>query len=414
MDSNSNIIEALNSISLEDEEEGGLEITTETLEGGNTQLQGFDAKLCVVGRFITEGRVEFEAMQHTLALLWKPGRGVYMKELESNLYLFQFYHELDVKRVMEGCPWSFTRRDLVMSRMKEGQTPRSVDLNFMDLWIQVYDLKPGFMSETVLKSVGNYIRSFVQSCPNNFTGVWREYMRIRVTINLSSPLKRRMKLKMQGNEWFWINFKYENVPSFCFICGIIGHTEKFCGLLFEKDENEIAKPYGAWMRAPLRKQIKPVGAKWLWHGGAGGSSQFQGEPNGEEDGKRWPVIIPTNQDAVIPTNQGAVRHNENQGVMASQINVQGGKGSQIISPTITNTITEQLNKKDIGVIETKKRRTEGGLGSDKTDQNIEVLMASDDIHDTDMHTGGPSNTLDSKNVYGASIQGGTRLALWVL
>lgn len=150
-----------------------MEITTETLEGGNTQLQGFDAKLCVVGRFITDGRVEFEAMQHTLALLWKPGRGVYMKELESNLYLFQFYHELDVKRVMEGCPWSFNRRALVMSRMKEGQTPRSVDLNFMDLWIQVYDLKPGFMSETVLKSVGNYIGSFVQSCPNNFTGVWR-------------------------------------------------------------------------------------------------------------------------------------------------------------------------------------------------------------------------------------------------
>lgn len=193
MDNNSNIIQALNNISLEDEEEGGLEIVAEALEGENLQQQGFDAKLCVVGRFITEGRVDFEAMQHTLALLWKPGRGVYMKELESNLYLFQFYHEIDVKRVMEGCPWSFNRRALVMSRMKEGQNPRCVDLNSIDLWVQVHDLKVGFMSEAVLKSVGNYVGSYVQSCPNNFTGVWREYMRIRVTINLSKPLKRRIK-----------------------------------------------------------------------------------------------------------------------------------------------------------------------------------------------------------------------------
>lgn len=94
--------------------------------------QGFNAKLCVVGQFISEGRVEFAALQHTLAALWKPGRGVYMKELDTNLFLFQFYHELDVKRVMEGCPWSFNTRALVMARMKEGDNPRCVELNSMD------------------------------------------------------------------------------------------------------------------------------------------------------------------------------------------------------------------------------------------------------------------------------------------
>lgn len=38
-----------------------------------------------------------------MAAFWRLGMGVYMKELETNLYLFQFYHKVDVKRVMEVC-----------------------------------------------------------------------------------------------------------------------------------------------------------------------------------------------------------------------------------------------------------------------------------------------------------------------
>lgn len=172
MADSSNLVHAMNNISLEDEEDGGIEINEETLIHDTTQNQSFDAKFCIIGRFINEGRIDFEAMQHTLALLWKPGKGVYMKELDSNLYLFQFYHELDVKRVMEGCPWSFNRKALVMSRLKEGQNPRCVELNSMDLWVQVYDLKVGFMSEVVLRGIGNYVGTYIQSCSTNFAGVW--------------------------------------------------------------------------------------------------------------------------------------------------------------------------------------------------------------------------------------------------
>lgn len=93
-----------------------------------------------------------------------------------------------------------------MSRLKDGQNPRCVELNYIDMWMQVHDLKVGFMSENILKSIGNYAGVYVSSCPSNFTGVWRDYMRIGVTINLSKPLKRRMKIKMTGEEWFWVNF----------------------------------------------------------------------------------------------------------------------------------------------------------------------------------------------------------------
>lgn len=189
MEGSSSLIQSMSVISLEEEEEGVLCIEGTNEDIGAFQEQGFDPKLCVVGRFISEGKVDFLAMQHTLAALWKPGRGVFIKELDMNLYIFQFYHELDVKRVLEGCPWSFNRRALVMNRLKEGENPRCVDLNSLELWVQVHDLRAGYMSEKILQGIGNYIGKYAHGCPNNFSGVWRDYMRIRVSIHLDKPLK---------------------------------------------------------------------------------------------------------------------------------------------------------------------------------------------------------------------------------
>lgn len=49
----------MNSILLEDEEREGLHVEEETVGENGLQLQGFDPKLCVVGRFISEGKVTF-------------------------------------------------------------------------------------------------------------------------------------------------------------------------------------------------------------------------------------------------------------------------------------------------------------------------------------------------------------------
>ena len=39
---------------------------------------------------------------------------------------------------------------------------------------------------------------------------------------------------MSGEEWCWINFKYERLPIFCFYYGLLGHAERTCGKLFRR------------------------------------------------------------------------------------------------------------------------------------------------------------------------------------
>ncbi|KAH9786019.1 reverse transcriptase domain-containing protein [Citrus sinensis] len=88
-------------------------------------------------------------------------------------------------------------------------------------------------------------------------------MRIRVSLDVRKPLKRRMKLKKIGSEWIWIDFKYERLHVFCFICGLLGHTEKQCPSLYDCHASTITKPYGQWMKAPTRRNNMNSGEKWL-------------------------------------------------------------------------------------------------------------------------------------------------------
>ena len=64
-------------------------------------------------------------------------------------------------------------------------------------------------------------------------------------------------------EPFWANFKYERLPVFCFICGILGHSEKFCPKLFADQVEDFVRPYGAFMRAPDKRIQRQIGARWL-------------------------------------------------------------------------------------------------------------------------------------------------------
>lgn len=129
-------------IRLEEEEEVGL-----SYEGETEVLPEIDVRLCLVGRFLNESAIDFQAMQHKMASLWKPGRGLYVKEIEPNRYIFQFYHEVDIKRVIEGSSWTFGRFHLMFVRLQEGDNPRTLQINNLDVWVQLHDMQTGFITQ---------------------------------------------------------------------------------------------------------------------------------------------------------------------------------------------------------------------------------------------------------------------------
>lgn len=349
---------ASSSYSIEDLGERWDEFQIEEEEGGvlfdesEVLKDEVDARWCLVGRLLSDRPVDFDALRNVMASLWRPGKGMFVKELDVNKYLFQFFHEVDIQRVMEGSPWTFNKVPLIIDRLKQGENPRAVTLNKMEIWVQVYDLKVGFMSEKVLIVIGNYIGEFVTSCSKNFTGIWRDYLRVRVQIDIDKPLKRRMKIQRTKDEGYWVNFKYERVPTFCFICGVIGHSERFCHRLFEKELDAIVKPYGLFMKAPDRRSSKQIGAKWLRDNMARPLFENSGENRrGRDDRSR--------QDSEAGFTDVVMGNGENRG---DEIRIHGLLGGQNAGGDIIGVIeagNHNLNQSNsLVVIDNKRRRTE--------------------------------------------------------
>uniref|UniRef100_A0A803P4M6 Zinc knuckle CX2CX4HX4C domain-containing protein n=1 Tax=Cannabis sativa TaxID=3483 RepID=A0A803P4M6_CANSA len=198
----------------EDEEEEGL-----LFDNVGIDTPEFDFRWCLVGRFLTDRSLDFMAMQH------------------KNGFVVETWKRHDC----EG--------------------------------VQLHGLKTGFMSEIVVKQLGNYIGTFVESDMNNFMGLWRDYLRVRVTIQVDQPLKRKKKLQVKNEPDCYAHFKYEDLSAFCFICCILGHSEKFCDVIFTTPPHLITKNYSFEMKAePRRRRQHSIGAKWLREGRAVGSS----------------------------------------------------------------------------------------------------------------------------------------------
>ena len=85
------------------------------------------------------------------------------------------------------------------------------------------------------------------------------FMRIRVMIDISNPLCRGRKVRLGESSQFWVDFKYERMPIFCYLCGLVTHDENDClvGLRRTKRMNVVDKPYGPWLRATQERLQKP-------------------------------------------------------------------------------------------------------------------------------------------------------------
>ncbi|XP_073019267.1 uncharacterized protein At4g02000-like [Primulina eburnea] len=213
--------------------------------------------------FLTERQINLNIMKQCLSSIWRPGKGVTIREIGFKRFIFQFYHSVDLQRMLEGGPWTFDNNFFLLHHLKREEQPLQVPLRHLNFWIQIHDLSFGYMSEAVGRQLGSYMGNFLEYDSNNNKGSWRPYMRIRVAIDVQNPLKRCKKIEKSNGESFLVSFKYEKLGSFCFLCGCLGHIEKFCDKLFNMIHDDGKRNWGIWLRAQDKRTFTLGENKWL-------------------------------------------------------------------------------------------------------------------------------------------------------
>ncbi|KAL8536022.1 hypothetical protein ACS0TY_011600 [Phlomoides rotata] len=307
--------------------DGGIEILLEEDDDNGVCVTN---DLCLVGRFLTMQTVNVTSMKNTLASVWRPMRGVSIKPIGKGRFLFQFHHTLDVNRILEGSPWSFNNHPLVLHSLQRGDHPLRVPLNKLPFWVQ-YD-------------------------SSNRGAAWMTFMRIRVEVDTNISLKRWKKVGHRAGGSFLVHFKYEKLNSFCFVCGLLGHTENYCEIRFASTNVMPKREWGTFLRAPDRRGNMGESSRWL-----------RGTSSGLQDGGVARSASESSVEAVH-TGMGVVHTDMNvvrQGVVNGTV-VSVSRHSTGINSMQTNPIFEDDNRLNIleledGSADTERKRKRGKM-----------------------------------------------------
>ena len=147
---------------------------------------------------------------------------------------------------------------MVLKRLSGDEQPSDLEMHSGEFWARIYDLPLKLRSDAMAKKLGDVLGKYMEVDSNEGNRMGK-FLRVKVEIDLRKPLKRGTVVKYQGKS-LRIYFKYERLPTFCFVCGCIGHQIKDCEEMEGKDETEFDEieekefPFGQWMKAsPLPK-----------------------------------------------------------------------------------------------------------------------------------------------------------------
>jgi hypothetical protein len=150
---------------------------------------------------------------------------------------------------------------MVIERIAPGVVPASVDLNFLDLWIQVHHLPFGFIQPKVGQAIGRFLGELKEYDHRNT--VHSTYMRLKVRIDVNKPLQQNWKVRANDGNYVQIQFKYEKLGIFCYLCGVLGHTDKDCTLLFDMEQDDGSRGWGENIRPIMKRMGTAATNKYL-------------------------------------------------------------------------------------------------------------------------------------------------------
>ncbi len=230
-----------------------------------------EAQYSILFKLLSFRSFNVEAFKGIVRMLWTGLGGVTIRDIDDNLFLAVFKEENDLERVFVQSPWTFDKKLIQIVRFEGDLQPTEVKFTHSAFWIRVYNLPIKSMIREVGEDIGREIGGFLKvDVPDNGLG-WGKYLRIRVDIDITQPLLRGKQLRKdegEGGTPFWVDFKYEHLPIFCYRCGIIGHNGNDClaGRRSTDTETINGEKWGHWLhvlnlRLPISRRPRDFRAQ---------------------------------------------------------------------------------------------------------------------------------------------------------
>ncbi|CAA0811315.1 Unknown protein [Striga hermonthica] len=238
------ITSKLQKFNLSGKEESGLSLSEEVVAMG---IQ--DCNLSLIGKIYGEKKVNFSGLKTTLGSIWATVKPFSTRNLGNNLFQFLFQSEQDRDRILDGKTWNFDGQYLLLKLWNYENNDFNEEDEKIKIWVHVLNLPLHWLSADTGMKLGRLLgKTLNVQVPGigNYSG---HNLKILVQLPLSEPILRGTFIKIGGTNT-WVDFRYENIQSFCFYCGVIGHSDRSCPKKKDDINNDNLQlgQFGDWLR----------------------------------------------------------------------------------------------------------------------------------------------------------------------
>ena len=166
-------------------------ITLAEYEGSNFCIKEEQAKteFILAAKFLTKRALNIDAITKTFTPIWRSKNGFKIKKESDHVVLFTFDDKSEMEKVMAVEPWSFDKCLMVLQWYGKETDLGDMEFNKVTFWVQVHDLPIRFQTRKIVEQLCEAIGK-VNVGTDEAKTEGDNFMRVRVTIDISQPLCR--------------------------------------------------------------------------------------------------------------------------------------------------------------------------------------------------------------------------------
>jgi hypothetical protein len=156
--------------------------------------------------------------------IWGNPKGLQITEVEGGFYHITMDMEGDIKRAIRGNPWTIHNVWLMVQQWDIDKNPNDIEFHKVPVWLQLWGLPLHCKTVSMGKHLGAQLGIVEEAAIYDFPDKAR-IVKIRVQLDITEPIRPGIFIGNTKDEIKWVDFRYENLSMFCFLCGLIGHNE---------------------------------------------------------------------------------------------------------------------------------------------------------------------------------------------
>ncbi|KAK1644785.1 hypothetical protein QYE76_062590 [Lolium multiflorum] len=151
-----------------------------------------DVEAKALGKVFSEKPASVDGLKATLGKIWCPLKGLQIKALGENIFLFTFSQASGKRKALENGPWMHHNDLVVVEDFDPDKSRDDYQFELIPVWIHVLKLPLGRMNRETGEAVGDAAGDFLDVDVGEDGMAVGEYLRVKVKLNITNPLLRGM------------------------------------------------------------------------------------------------------------------------------------------------------------------------------------------------------------------------------